>query len=237
MIALAISVFLFAAPPAAGNAKTGKVVYERYCLSCHGPHGDGNGESAAWMTPKPRDFRQGTFKCRSTPSGQLPLLSDLDRTITNGIHGTNMPTWFAIGARNRRDALAYVQTFSPRWTTDKMPEPIVIPPEPARDASSIERGRALYETEQCGQCHGPSGRGDGVSAHELKDDWGNPIVPFDLTSGHMKCGDEAASIYRVFMTGLNGTPMPAFSDSIKPADAWDLTHFIQSLSAAKETAR
>jgi mono/diheme cytochrome c family protein len=32
------------------------------------------------------------------------------------------------------------------------------------------------------------------------------------------------------MTGLSGTPMPAFSDSMSPPDAWDLVHFIQSLS-------
>jgi len=59
---------------------------------------------------------------------------------------------------------------------------------------------------------------------------GNPIVPYDLTEGHIKCGDNGADIYRVFMTGLNGTPMPSFADSISPAEAWDLVHFIQSLS-------
>jgi len=25
------------------------------------------------------------------------------------------------------------------------------------------------------------------------------------------------------MTGLDGTPMPSFSDVLKPADAWDLS--------------
>jgi mono/diheme cytochrome c family protein len=34
----------------------------------------------------------------------------------------------------------------------------------------------------------------------------------------------------VFITGLNGTPMPSFADSISPEEAWDLVHFIQSLS-------
>jgi mono/diheme cytochrome c family protein len=32
------------------------------------------------------------------------------------------------------------------------------------------------------------------------------------------------------MSGLAGTPMPTFADSLSPADAWDLVHFIQSLS-------
>jgi len=34
----------------------------------------------------------------------------------------------------------------------------------------------------------------------------------------------------VFMTGLNGTPMPSYVDSISEAEAWDLVHYIQSLS-------
>ena len=55
-------------------------------------------------------------------------------------------------------------------------------------------------------------------------------MPYDLTGGHIKCGDTGQDIYRVFMTGLNGTPMPAFSDSISEAEAWDLVHYIQSLS-------
>jgi mono/diheme cytochrome c family protein len=32
------------------------------------------------------------------------------------------------------------------------------------------------------------------------------------------------------MAGLSGTPMPTFSESLSSADAWDLVHFIQSLS-------
>jgi mono/diheme cytochrome c family protein len=34
----------------------------------------------------------------------------------------------------------------------------------------------------------------------------------------------------VFMAGLSGTPMPTFADSLSSEDAWDLVHYIQSLS-------
>src|SRR5438045_3554262 len=98
-----------------GDPVRGKVVYERYCVSCHGERGDGNGESAQWITSKPRDYRQGLFKWRSTPTGSLPLPSDLERTIENGVYGTYMPPWYAIGHHARRDVIAYMQTFSPRW--------------------------------------------------------------------------------------------------------------------------
>ena len=45
-----------------GHANRGKALYERYCIFCHGTHGDGRGESAAYLDPKPRDFTQATYK-------------------------------------------------------------------------------------------------------------------------------------------------------------------------------
>jgi mono/diheme cytochrome c family protein len=213
-----------------GDPKRGKTVYTRYCVSCHGDLGNGAGEVAEWITPKPRDYRQGTFKWRSTPSGSLPLVSDLEKTIRDGIYGTYMPSWYAIGLRSRLDVIAYIQTFSDRWQKEKPQDVIQIPPEPAYSDDSVKRGRAVYEKVNCSQCHGDKALGDGPSAHELKDDWGNAIVPYDLTLGHIKCGNTGPDIYRVFMTGLAGTPMPSFVDSVKPDEAWDLVHYIQSLS-------
>lgn len=214
-----------------GNAKKGKVLYERYCLSCHGVLGDGRGESAEWLAVKPRDFRQGVFKWRSTPSGSLPLVSDLDKRILQGVYGTSMPPWYPIGQKARLDLIAYIQTFSPRWQSEEPQAAIEIPAEPPMTAESAERGRGVFEKNECAKCHGTEGRGDGPSSNALRDDWGNPIVPYDLTKGHLKGGSAAKDIYRVFMTGLSGTPMPDFSRAIEPADAWDLVHFIQSLSA------
>jgi mono/diheme cytochrome c family protein len=213
-----------------GDVGNGKLVYERYCLSCHGAQGNGQGEAAEYMSVKPRDYRQGTYKWRTTPSGSLPLDADLEHTLINGLYGTYMPTWRALDERSRRDVIAYIKTFSPRFATEKPLDPIVIPPDPGYGDASVARGAQVYKKYNCSQCHGPGGQGDGPSAHELKDDWGNPIVPYDLTKGHVRCGDKSTDIYRVFMTGLAGTPMPTFADSMSSADAWDLVHFIQSLS-------
>src|ERR1039458_3542516 len=63
-----------------GHAKDAKADYRRYCVSCHGELGDGNGESFPWVDPKPRDFQLGIFKCRSTPPGPLPTDEDLFAT-------------------------------------------------------------------------------------------------------------------------------------------------------------
>ena len=127
-------------PP--GDPAKGKVVYTRYCVSCHGEVGNGAGEFAEWITTKPRDYRQGTFKWRSTPSGSLPLDSDLDKTIRDGVYGTFMPSWYPIGETSRRDVIAYIKTFSARWKTEKPQPPITIPREPVyrkRPSSAAER--------------------------------------------------------------------------------------------------
>ncbi len=218
------------AAASSGDAGNGKLVYQRYCISCHGELGNGQGEAAEHMAIKPRDYRQGTYKWRTTPSGSLPLDSDLEHTLANGLYATYMPTWQSIDERSRHDVIAYIKTFSPRFKDEKPQEPIRIPPDPGYSATSVTRGAAVYLKYNCSQCHGPAGQGDGPSAHELKDDWGNPIVPYDLSKGHVKCGDTSSDIYRVFMAGLSGTPMPTFADSLSNDDAWDLVHFIQSLS-------
>jgi mono/diheme cytochrome c family protein len=215
----------------AGNRDHGKVVYERYCMTCHGERGNGGGELAPYLNPKPRDFRKGVFKWRSTPSGSLPLISDLERTVGSGVYWTAMPSFYVLNARARADVIAYIQTFSERWASEQPGPPLLIPPEPANKPASVERGRDVYGAQSCAKCHGDQGMGDGESSKTLIDDWGNPIVPFDLTKGHMKGGSTSQDLYRVFMTGLNGTPMPSFSDTIKPDEAWDLVHYIQSLNA------
>src|ERR1700682_5250601 len=67
-----------------GHANAGKLNYRRYCIGCHGPAGDGNGENAPWIDPKPRDFTLAVFKCRSTPTGSLPTDQDLYQSISRG---------------------------------------------------------------------------------------------------------------------------------------------------------
>lgn len=220
------------APPPLDEARVhrGAAVYERYCLSCHGPDGDGRGYSAPWIDPMPRDFTKGAFKWRSTPSGSLPTDDDLLRTVTQGLFHTNMPSWGVLGERDLRAVLEYIKTFSPRWKEEAPGPSLVIPPEPADDAESRQKGAEVWAQMGCANCHGPGGKGDGPSAPTLVDDWGNKIVPHDFTRGQtLKCGKRPQDLYRVFMTGLNGTPMPSFGGSMSPQEAWALVHFVRTL--------
>ena len=54
----------------------GRDLYNRYCQQCHGISGDGNGEAAAFLYPRPRDYRKGIFKFTTTPYGNRPRRKD-----------------------------------------------------------------------------------------------------------------------------------------------------------------
>jgi mono/diheme cytochrome c family protein len=229
-----------------GHAKDAAMAYRRYCAVCHGNLGDGNGESAKWfdppMYPKPRDFTLGVFECRSTPTGTLPTDEDLSDTIARGIDRSNMPPWSTFTQQERADLVAWIKHYSPRWQTEKPGTPIQIPAEPAITPERVKAGQEVFARVQCWKCHGVEGRGNGPSASTLQDDLGRPILPYNFAEGgRFKCGTTDRDLYRIFMTGLDGTPMPSFADNIKPDEAWDLVFYLRSLqpfpSKAKEIAK
>jgi cytochrome c oxidase cbb3-type subunit 2 len=218
-----------ATTPDAGRAARGRAAYDRYCTSCHGVRGDGAGPSAAFLDPAPRDFTSGTYKFRSTPSGTLPTDADLLRTLGTGLHGTFMPRWAALSELERKDLVQTVKSFSPRFGEEPQGPPIAIPPRPASSPALVQRGRETWDRMQCSKCHGEQGRGDVPSAAALVDDWGHPIRAYDFTAGPLKVGDAPEDLYRTFMTGLNGTPMPSYAEAMSPEDAWALVFYVRTL--------
>jgi mono/diheme cytochrome c family protein len=217
-----------------GHAKAGAPLYKRFCIGCHGVLGDGEGENAQWIDPKPRNFTLATFRCRSTPTGTLPTDKDLYDTVGRGLVNSNMPHWLPLTNQDRADLVAYVKHFSPKWLTEKPGTPIEIPPKPAVTADRIKAGQALFQRLECWKCHGVEGRGNGPSADTLTDDQNRPIKAFDFhDSEKFKCGTEDWQMYKDFMTGLDGSPMPSFSDNVKPDEAWDLVFYLRTLQPMK----
>jgi cytochrome c oxidase cbb3-type subunit 2 len=213
-----------------GHSEAGRQLYYRYCWGCHGARGNGDGENAPYLNILPRNFVVASFKCRSTPTGTLPLDQDIFNTLGRGINFTNMPNWSALTDQQRADLVAFIKTFSPRWKTEKPGDPIQVPAEPALSVASIKHGSELFQKLECWKCHGQEGRGDGPSASTLTDSNDQPIRPYNFTSDNRsKCGKTNQDLYKIFMTGLDGTPMPSFADVIKPEDAWDLVHFLRTL--------
>ena len=218
-----------------GHAEAAAGDYRRYCVGCHGTLGDGNGENAQWLTPKPRDFQLATFKCRSTPTGTLPTDQDLYDTIGRGLDRSNMPSWNPLNGQERANLVAWIKHYSPRWQNEKAGTPIQIPAEPEVTADRVKAGQEVFQKVQCWKCHGVQGMANGPSASTLTDDLGRPISPYNFTdSARPICGSTDRDLYRIFMTGLDGTPMPSFSDNIKPDEAWDLVFYLRTLQPRNE---
>ncbi|MBI2893437.1 MAG: c-type cytochrome [Deltaproteobacteria bacterium] len=204
--------------------------YLSYCAPCHGARGDGRGPAGRLLAPLPRDFTRGAFKFRSTPSGSLPKDEDILRVIDEGLRGTAMVGWRTrLPAPRRRALVEVVKGFSPRFARERAPAPIAIPRPSPIDARAASRGHAVYRRMQCAECHGDGARGDGPSVPTLVDDLADPIVPSDLTRRDDIRRRSQYGMMLVMLSGMDGTPMPSYADSISPSESWDLVRWLVGL--------
>ena len=153
----------------------GRSIFLEQCSPCHGRLGKGDGEWAQdWTKNRPRNFRTGIFKFRTTPMGKLPTDEDLKRTISSGISGTAMPTFKGHLRDSQYEAvIEYLKHLSKRWKDPKNVEPAVVLPDApdwmksfAESKPHQARGKVLFTTV-CASCHGPSGKGDGEAGKDI----------------------------------------------------------------------
>jgi DMSO reductase family type II enzyme heme b subunit len=220
----------------------GKAIYFRRCSFCHGLLGDGNGPAADFLDPRPRDFTLGTFKFRTTQSGELPLDTDLFRTVSRGLPGTAMQAFDDDFIKNGLDedqrwaVIAYIKTFAMEFEDEELDpvtrgKVVALPASRAPfDADTIARGKKIFERAKCWECHGKLGRGDGQKSFDREDDWGFPIRIRNVTHPwKIKAGSDVEDIFMRFSTGINGTPMPSFAKALNEDERWDLANYIKSL--------
>ena len=218
----------------------GKGIYLMSCVYCHGSSGRGDGAASIFIGPyshpRPNDFTARVFKFRSTESGHLPLLTDLMRTIREGIPGImpsfrNLDMTTSAGERGIRAVAVYLQKAFiqrplPTESTIKYVEHVG---PYTYSVESVHRGSALYKEMDCAACHGQNGKG---TRESLIDQRELRIHPIDLTRTEtFGNGVSHEDIYRTLMTGLDGTPMPSYGDFFIGQEdrAWDLVHYILSL--------
>jgi mono/diheme cytochrome c family protein len=224
--------------PSDEQVARGAKVFFKECVWCHGPEGAGDGPGALRLWPRPRNFNAGTFKIRTTASGELPTDDDLFLTVTNGLSGSAMPPWDGVlTEEQRRDVVAFVKTKMVKDRNFQDPDEefhvIKFDGQVPSSAESIKRGQDVFLNKgKCVQCHGPEGRGNGNLTQ--KDDWGFPIFPADLHQcwnfrGNRRDPYNPRNIFREVTTGLNGTPMPSFVDVLTVQDRWDVANFVISL--------
>ena len=219
--------------------QVGKALYRQKCVWCHGIKGKGDGPIAHQMgapgNPKPRDLTTGTYKFRSTPSGQLPTDEDLFLTLTRGLPGTSMLSWRGLSETQRWQLVYYIKTLSDRFLrqSGRREHPVPLGQAVPPTDESLVKGRELFMEAECWTCHGVSGRGDGPAARDQKDEWGNFNPPNDLTNPEaFKGGDSPRDIYRTLATGLGGASMPAFYPALEEEQLWHLANYVSALAKA-----
>ena len=226
----------------------GHDIFNMSCVACHGAQGKGDGSVGATLSPRrapqPRDLTGKEFKLRSTPSGHLPTTADLVRTVTEGIRSEGgpltiglrgyriMPSFRHMPEEQRLELVEYVKSLNKAFWDRVEVKTVAVPAPPPVTAERLARGKQLYADAECLKCHGATGRRDGTPPdEELKDHLGLPIIATDLTkSARFKNGARPEDVYRTLMTGLLGTPMPSYGDSLEPDQAWDLVYYVLSLS-------
>jgi mono/diheme cytochrome c family protein len=202
-------------PPAMPPADTFKAL----CARCHGEKGDGNGITANYLDPAPRDLTKAGF-LNSKPEARLI------RSIAEGIPGTSMPAWgHALKEDQIRGVLAYVQqTFvkEPRkeLKPHKVPDQNPTPTSP----ESVARGEHTF-LQRCTGCHGRKADGKGPNSLDISP------RPRNLRNSPFF---EAVNDQRLFdsiLYGVQGTAMPAWIDyGLSQSDVADIVNFIRSLN-------
>jgi len=235
----------------------GRELFAKQCAVCHGEQGDGAGQFAYLMNPRPRNFKLGKFKLTTTQN-LIPSDDDLLRAISRGMPGSAMPPWGHLPPADLRALVAFIRETHTQAVRNEIESgvkegsfeeaevpallaariqpgpPIVVPPEPKTDDLRWFNGRRIY-LQGCASCHGPDG-------HPLPDavkydDEGFPDPPRSFVNGIFKGGMDGASLYCRITKGMRGTPMPAYEGTYSDDELWDLIHYVQSLTRAGSQER
>jgi mono/diheme cytochrome c family protein len=97
----------------ADTLNQGRDLYFKYCVSCHGETGAGDGPAARSLKFPPRDFRIAEFSFAS--QGQLPTHEALIDRIRTGVPERGMPPWTGMREEDLSALAYYIKTFSPAW--------------------------------------------------------------------------------------------------------------------------
>jgi mono/diheme cytochrome c family protein len=94
-------------------------LYRQQCLHCHGSEGGGDGPTADFLNPRPRDYRLGVFKFTALKDKSVPRRADLFRIIDEGVTGTAMPSFRRFSKAQIEGLVDYVRLLSLRGMVER----------------------------------------------------------------------------------------------------------------------
>lgn len=94
-------------------------LYRQQCLHCHGPEGGGDGPTADFLDPRPRDYRLGLFKFTALKDKSVPRRADIYRILDEGVTGTAMPSFRRFSAAQLEGLVDYVRLLAIRGMVER----------------------------------------------------------------------------------------------------------------------
>ena len=183
-------------PKKAIDLAAGHRLYQAQCASCHGMRGMGDGPSAATINPKPPALASDSVMRDVTPAMMF-------RKISVGVTATAMPAFGStLSADDRWNIVMYLTTL--RSTP-----------------SQVAEGEGLY-AQNCVECHGSTGLGDGALERTLSK------VPPEVGSIAWQVERTDAQLADAIRAGVTGTPMPPAA-TLTPEQVRSVVAYIRSL--------
>jgi mono/diheme cytochrome c family protein len=190
---------------------------------------------------------------RGTSLAELSALVDYVRylSIRGEVEALLLDEWQSYDLLPREAALELYSMIWERWLAASERAYLVQAPPREESPEHLALGAAVFHEEargNCMSCHGDEGRGDGPKALMqgedgfsyalLRDEWGEFILPRDLTSGIFRGGRRPEDLYLRIHCGIPGTPMSALGASFDGAgqallseeEKWALVAYVLSLS-------
>ena len=99
------------------NAKKGEILYQKYCVDCHGEKGKGDGHRAPLLSPRPGNLVSAATSTKTD--------RELLQAISNGVPRTAMRGWKdQLSEEDRLHVLAFIRSLV------RFQKPSLTPPPP-----------------------------------------------------------------------------------------------------------
>ena len=185
-------------PTAPIDLAAGKRLYDATCAQCHGSAGHGDGPQAAQLDPKPAPIGDPKLVASVTPAIMFRIASvGVSGTPMVGFSGTLTP-------QQRWNVVSYIVTLRSSPT-------------------QVSEGEGLY-VQQCAQCHGVTGAGDGEFAHSLSK------LPPEIGTFGWQVGRTDDSLAHMIRAGVPSGAMPGARD-LTDAQIHSVVAYLRTLPA------
>jgi len=198
--------------PLTAQQKSGQLIFETMCWTCHGSAGRGDGPAvAAGAVGTPPSFHTQDYATASVE--RLQGRFSVAFNEADPLHPHMQYVASLLKPERFADALSFIPALA----------------YPAEIPGSALAGGRLYNF-RCVGCHGPTGRGDGTAAAALIN-----MAPADFTMDTLIAAGNWDALFQHVQEGgraVHGSSMPPWGTVLADAEMWDLVAYLATFQPA-----